>query len=943
MSDLTGFMPERQGADQTRVELFFKPNLNLANQVLATRQGKYNQNLDAMAKAKAKVSEVNSLEGYDRNRWYEMQKLYDEDINNVMGLYNGDLSKADTELQGFLNKVGKDFGIHGEATAINERALGYMQNKKALDERYAEGKITQGQYWRLQDELEKTKDIGIGTDPKAYNPWRKINPMDAINFDKFANEFLKNKEADLRSKGYTRSLEGDFYVWRKSEHEFINESELLNELKTAYRNAAEKTGQLKDDFAYNAYASNLEMTKKTWTDQWTGVINEYDQRINKLKTLKGKELQEYIISMGYPLEGGADGIVGSKTIAARKALIEQADKYKELYGQKIEDINSFNEAEVEKLYYDDYVDKETTKLAKPYAGAKSFDREKIFQDIRQDPWVEFRIDEAGKDADELRNNAKPITNMVSGGASIKVENVKDAHKLKVKLKRDIQTKKELLKDKSLSPAERKKIEKDIRIAEAEIMDINAGFKSIDARMKELGLKTADDIIDEKLLSDKQLDKILNQHERGYGDVADGDILDLVWSSLTEEERVKAFGTNDYSKVIYTDTPAPGRGNFNIENADKAVRMLKENKELKEAVRTRIKGYYYRESNPFSEDINDYRKKVDKRERPLLAINRVNNAISENIRTYNKKDAIDFFTKNLETWETNLEGGKEGEYNSILRTETKNWLTDLISGAEYTDDYGNDFDIVVSQSDYYTTDSDGNPVETTVSMQNSSGTLIKLPKNGKFYMLFKPKTKSGDPVYEMVGGKLQEASELVAPANQESYKGSLRRAALGEIEHGIVEGKRGRFTEGLEVLGNTDVLPELQLSGVEVMIPGQAPTIVDLNPDNPNAGNVAIVKGTITKQGGVYATPDSDYRVYEVKGQDERGNPIYGSELELPVNISGPGEFKSSNTFGSAKEIATGIKYMQLFGGNEKPNLGNLINYGKTHDYSFGNERAIIRK
>jgi hypothetical protein len=85
-TDLTGFMPEETGAEQLRVESFFKPNLALIDKVLATRQTMYNTNLDAMAKAKAKVDEVNALEGFDKQEWFKMQEDYDKEIEGIMYL-----------------------------------------------------------------------------------------------------------------------------------------------------------------------------------------------------------------------------------------------------------------------------------------------------------------------------------------------------------------------------------------------------------------------------------------------------------------------------------------------------------------------------------------------------------------------------------------------------------------------------------------------------------------------------------------------------------------------------------------------------------------------------------------------------------------------------------------------------------------------------------------
>ena len=412
MSDYTGFMPEETGADQVRVESFFKPNLALIDKVLATKQDKYNSNLDALAKAKAKIAEVNTLEGYDRNRWFELQDDYDKEVEKVLGLFDGDLSKADAELSTFTGRVGRDFGIHGEANALNERALGYMKNKQELDQRYAKGKITQGQYWKLSKELEDTKEIGIGKNSKQWNSWRKINPMDAIDFDKFANEFLKNKEKSLVQDGWTKSKDGDFYKWVNNEHKYITYESVMDELSQAYIQKAETTGQLTDDFEYNLYKNRIDITADTYINKYSDELNKFQQIQQNLNTLKGKELQQYINSLGLTNPLKEDGLVGSQTKAAREGLLDYAAKNMQKYQGEVDRITEMKDDQdrLRNVYYQDYIWTEARRLSHPYAGAKSMDERKQLMQLRKDPFVDVAIHAAKRKIDKEMEAVQPIIN-----------------------------------------------------------------------------------------------------------------------------------------------------------------------------------------------------------------------------------------------------------------------------------------------------------------------------------------------------------------------------------------------------------------------------------------------------------------------------------------------------------------------------------------------------
>ena len=438
-TDLTGFMPEETGAEQLRVESFFKPNLALIDRVLATRQTMYNTNLNAMAKAKAKVDEVNALEGFDKEEWFKMQEDYDKQIEGIMSLYEGDLSKANAELYGFSTKVGKDFGIHGKATAINERALGYMMNKKELDARLAKNEIEYAQYWKLNKELDDTRETGIGLDPKNYISWRKINPMDAVNFDKFAKDFLTDYKASMKLNGYTMKQRGDFIEFEKTGAKTISYEEVMSELSAAYNNAAEKTGQLRDQFDYHVYRNDIKLTREKYIEGYSTKVSEYEERISKLNTLKGKELQEYMNSIGGNVN--VNGIATAETVATKQALLDQSQKYITGYNQRIEavsDESKFNQQQIEALYYREYTDAEIRRLSDPYARMKSMNEDILEHDIHRDPNADLRIGKALKDYEKLLEEVAPISNSTPG-ETITVESI-------LKAQEGVKTKKSELAD-----------------------------------------------------------------------------------------------------------------------------------------------------------------------------------------------------------------------------------------------------------------------------------------------------------------------------------------------------------------------------------------------------------------------------------------------------------------------------------------------------------------
>lgn len=163
---MAGIIAGRAGAQQATPGFFYKPNLDLVNQALASRQRRYDTNLAGLDALDAKLDEVSSLEGYDTDRWFEIKDEYGKKINTVMDAYKGDLSQATGLLRSMKRDVGDLFGLHGEARAIGSNYKAAVKNRKELRKRREKDDITEGQYRKYDIEMQKYMKTGIGKDPK---------------------------------------------------------------------------------------------------------------------------------------------------------------------------------------------------------------------------------------------------------------------------------------------------------------------------------------------------------------------------------------------------------------------------------------------------------------------------------------------------------------------------------------------------------------------------------------------------------------------------------------------------------------------------------------------------------------------------------------------------------------------------------------------------------
>lgn len=914
MGDFTGFMPEETGAEQIRVESFFKPNLQLLDRVLATRQQMYNTNLDTMSKAKAKVEEVNSLEGFDRKEWMTMQESYDKDIQGIMSLYEGDLSKANTELSGFTSKVGKDFGIHGKATAINERALGYMMNKKELDKRLAEGKIEHPQYWKLNKELEDTKEIGIGTDNKAYKGWRKINPIDAIKFPEFATKFLANKKADLKLRGYDMSQRGDFIEFTKKGAESISYDEVMEELSTAYNAEAEKTGQLRDAFDYHVYNNKINLTRDSYIQAWSGKVSEYQDRINKLSTLKGTELQEYINSIGGQIK--VDNIIDTETITTKMALLDQAKNYIKKYNEKIDvvaDDTKFNQQQVENLYYREFIDSEARKQADPYARAISHSRDILEHDVHKDPRADFEYAKALKTWEKLQEQVAPITNYTHG-ETIDVESLLKAKEGLRSKETELEQMTGKLNDPNskLTKEERIKLQREIEAKSADIYNIKSNYEHIRKNMQENGYKPTDELLSEELI---RLTSIVDPKKLALYEHTTSMIGNDYKNYIEQKEALLSGLSNEQLKAMFGET--------NIANIIKNDFGKNVPAEQKANIVKSIIGLYYEDQSGAMKNrfIEYSENRIGESTGGVTEIfsfgrtsaqtywNSLKNKNEEEIVNYTEDKTVKKLTMTSQT----ITVDPSIKEHAVNR-EVSAWSEEYgANSSGYNNINGTQFDVTGKK--FYNSKGEEVPESKSKSVLQFTTHAV----NGKFGFIVKHKDEAGNPLFDSDDvNKRKESQSFMIPQNQSKKDGmraSLDRIGLAEmnwavsafagqtgryltpeVQAAIADPQRkNRYDKGLEIVALSEYMGNLQEQGVHIM-KNNSDKLVTFN----------------DKRLSLYRTPGGTYQLYMPKAD---GTPDFHKKIKTfdandaygyNANTNAPLGIKDN--FGSIEDISKSIYF-----------------------------------
>lgn len=432
-----------QPAESNITTSYFKPDLGMLNEALAARQLEYDTKLDMFTKAKAKIDEVNALEGYDAKRRAEKAAEYDEEVNRITNLYGGDLTKADAEFRGFLDKIGKDFNKNGEMAAIGNRYNSAMTNFAELKKRREENKITEGQFRQWHSELKRTAEIGIGTDPVSYKSWGSIVATDAVDANKFLDEFTKSAKADFEGKwGGPQRIAGKL-KWQKNEREWIDEDQIRQMGMQALKNAMDETGQLKADYLWHQELTGDKPTEQVYinaVNNATNGVKKIESQLQELQTLTGKELQEKINSY-YP--GLILEVNGKNDIKTQRALANLTGVLNQQLDQAYNILDNYSNADpdqmAKQLHQQQWTEKLLYKYVNPYAVTRSpekFDEDiKIVDDVyidhqlqlermaRQHAYTKEEISYKhaieNPPADHIRKPTKGFTVVAPGGTTVK--------------------------------------------------------------------------------------------------------------------------------------------------------------------------------------------------------------------------------------------------------------------------------------------------------------------------------------------------------------------------------------------------------------------------------------------------------------------------------------------------------------------------------------------
>jgi len=121
----------------------YQPNLQAMNQTLSILQKRHDTN-KAFAD-ELKNTMIDALP-QDRQRANELQQKYSTQIDNIVGAYKGDYSKATNALYELQSSMKKEFGKGGEAAAIQQNYNSFMDWNKRQQERLAKKEIISEDY-----------------------------------------------------------------------------------------------------------------------------------------------------------------------------------------------------------------------------------------------------------------------------------------------------------------------------------------------------------------------------------------------------------------------------------------------------------------------------------------------------------------------------------------------------------------------------------------------------------------------------------------------------------------------------------------------------------------------------------------------------------------------------------------------------------------------------
>lgn len=372
----------------------YVPNFDLLAKALQSQQQAFNQ--------VQRVGEVpiNALAGADEEYAETLRESLYDDIDKVSNLYAKEgISAGRRAARDLIQSTKRRVLPGGDIYELAQRKKQFTDFYSTQQERLEKGEITPEQFWasttRAKEQYDAVGGYGSNANLSLSSRTQAVDP------DEFLNEFLKNKESDLISSGYQRFRDPTTgkVVLRKSETEFVKYEDLLSEARQALANKMSTTGQLQDRFAY----MNREgLSVDPLVEKYNTELSRSNTIKSNLNNLKGKELQEYLNTLGANLK--VDGKVGKNTQAAKDAALEQVNQNIDEYNSRLNSISNLSEDELQNVLFNRQTEEYLTSLVDPYAKAASFTKQKDFQQLYSDPLLKFEFDKALKKMDnyELR-------------------------------------------------------------------------------------------------------------------------------------------------------------------------------------------------------------------------------------------------------------------------------------------------------------------------------------------------------------------------------------------------------------------------------------------------------------------------------------------------------------------------------------------------------------
>lgn len=341
---------QRQSVRSNFVPKEFGINVGLYKGLLDNEQKTYNK-LQAIGDIP-----IEALEGSDTLYAQKLRKSLYDDIDKVSKSYKEKgVSSGKRGTRDLLRSIKRRVLPGGDIYELKARKQKFGKFLGEQQKRLEKGDIDQFQFNQSVSAAKKQYDADGGYGNKA-----KLNlssRTNAVNFDKFAQDFVKNyKDTELLNQSGMKIVNGRF-VYDEQKVKGVEGQRVMNELKAAYRNAASATGQLEDRFnTQNSDGSQY----KSYTDGFT----KDEQKAKDLQAViasgNTRDIQKALNNNGFKLK--VDGKKGKAT----KRAIEKANKAIEL---SVGSLDGLSDLDKLSLVQDQYTDDYLNQLVKPYASA----------------------------------------------------------------------------------------------------------------------------------------------------------------------------------------------------------------------------------------------------------------------------------------------------------------------------------------------------------------------------------------------------------------------------------------------------------------------------------------------------------------------------------------------------------------------------------------------